>query len=83
MNSFSVTAGRGSGSCLGTETLQHVTTHPDLDDVRLFLAGWGYNSEAARTTPDADPRIRWLVRAGRLWHRLSRHEDRTRRGAPL
>jgi hypothetical protein len=54
-------AGRGFGSWLGTETLQHVTTHPDLDDVRLFLAAWGYNSEAARATADADPRIRLLT----------------------
>ena len=70
------------------ETLQHVTTHPDLDDVALFLAAWGYNTEAARGTAAADPWIRLLtleqfrrgtgelavtrlVRAGRLWHRLS------------
>ena len=43
------------------ETLQHVTTHPDLDDVALFLAAWGYNTEAARTTAAADPRIRLLT----------------------
>jgi hypothetical protein len=42
------------------ETLQHVTTHSDLDDVRLFLAAWGYNTEAARATAAADPRIRLL-----------------------
>jgi hypothetical protein len=38
-----------------------VTTHPDLDDGRLFLAAWGYNSEGARATADADPRIRPLT----------------------
>jgi hypothetical protein len=43
------------------ETLQHVTTHPDLDDVHLFLAAWGYNTEAARATAAADPRIRLLT----------------------
>ena len=43
------------------ETLQHVTTHPDLDDVALFLAEWGYNTAAARATAGADPRIRLLT----------------------
>ena len=43
------------------ETLQHVTTHSDLDDVALFLAAWGYNTEAARATAAADPRIRLLT----------------------
>jgi hypothetical protein len=43
------------------ETLQHVTTHPDLDDVRLFLAAWGYNTEAARAVARADGRIRLLT----------------------
>ena len=43
------------------ETLQHVTTHPDLDDVALFLAAWGYNTEATRATAAADPRIRLLT----------------------
>jgi len=38
-----------------------VTTHPDLDDVRLFLAAWGCNTESARATADADPRIRLLT----------------------
>jgi hypothetical protein len=42
------------------ETLQHVTAHPDLDDVGLFLASWGYNTSAARETARADPRIRLL-----------------------
>jgi hypothetical protein len=43
------------------ETLQHVVTHPDLDDVALFLAAWGYNTEAAREVARADPRIRLLT----------------------
>jgi len=30
------------------ETLEHVTTHADLADVRLFLAAWGYNTPATR-----------------------------------
>ena len=54
------------------ETLQHVTTHPDLDDVALFLAAWGYNTEAARAAARADPRIRLLTleqfrRGSRAW----------------
>ncbi|HVC64007.1 MAG TPA: HAD family hydrolase, partial [Candidatus Dormibacteraeota bacterium] len=60
------TAERGSRPRLAfvedrLETLQHVTTHPDLDDVRLFLAAWGYNTEAARAAARADPRIRLLT----------------------
>ena len=43
------------------ETLQHVTTHPDLDDVRLYLAEWGYNTEAARAFARGDARIRLLT----------------------
>ena len=43
------------------ETLQHVTTHPDLDDVALFLAEWGYNTAAARATATGDSRIRLLT----------------------
>jgi hypothetical protein len=43
------------------ETLQHVTTHPDLDDARLFLAAWGYNTEAARAVARADGRIQLLT----------------------
>jgi hypothetical protein len=43
------------------ETLLHVTTHPDLDDVRLFLAAWGYNTEAARVVARTDGRIRLLT----------------------
>ncbi|MGH7392575.1 MAG: HAD family hydrolase [Candidatus Rokuibacteriota bacterium] len=30
------------------ETLECVRGHPDLDDVRLFLATWGYNTARAR-----------------------------------
>jgi hypothetical protein len=45
------------------ETLEHVTTHADLDDVGLYLAAWGYNTEAARATAAADPRIRLLTLA--------------------
>ena len=45
------------------ETLQHVTTHEDLGDVGLYLAAWGYNTEAARATAAADPRIRLLTLA--------------------
>jgi hypothetical protein len=43
------------------ETLQHVTTHPDLADVTLYLAAWGYNTEAARAFARADARIRLLT----------------------
>ena len=42
------------------ETLQHVTTHPDLVDVELFLATWGYNTPATRAAARTDPRIRLL-----------------------
>ena len=60
------TAERGSRPRLAfvedrLETLQHVTTHPDLDDVRLFLAAWGYNTETARAVARADSRIRLLT----------------------
>ena len=43
------------------ETLQHVTTHADLDDVALYLADWGYNTEAARARARADARIGLLT----------------------
>jgi len=39
------------------ETLQHVTTHADLDDVGLFLATWGYNTPAIRASVPDDGRI--------------------------
>jgi hypothetical protein len=42
------------------ETLEHVTTHPDLEDVGLFLAAWGYNSERTRATAQASGRVRLL-----------------------
>jgi hypothetical protein len=59
------------------ETLQHVTTHSDLDDVSLYLAAWGYNTAAARAAAAADPRIHLLTleqfRAGRAsWDRGGR-----------
>ena len=38
-----------------------MTTHPDLDDVALYLAEWGYNTEAARAFARADTRIRLLT----------------------
>ena len=37
------------------ETLEHVTTHPDLADVGLFLAAWGYNTEETRARAVAEP----------------------------
>ncbi len=42
------------------ETLQHVTTHADLDDVGLFLAAWGYNTPKTRESARHDARIRLL-----------------------
>jgi hypothetical protein len=42
------------------ETLQHVTTHPDLADVRLFLATWGYNTPTARAAASGGGRVRLL-----------------------
>lgn len=42
------------------ETLRHVTTHPDLAGVGLFLAGWGYNTAAVRAAARDDPRVRLL-----------------------
>jgi len=43
------------------ETLQHVTTHADLADVGLFLAGWGYNTAQTRASVQDDGRIRLLA----------------------
>jgi phosphoglycolate phosphatase-like HAD superfamily hydrolase len=47
------------------ETLQCVrgcaATRSVLEAVRLFLAAWGYNTEAARDRARADPRIRLLT----------------------
>ena len=42
------------------ETLRHVATHADLDDVGLFLAAWGYNTPAARAAARDDGRIHLL-----------------------
>jgi hypothetical protein len=42
------------------ETLEHVTTHPDLDDVGLFLAAWGYNTAQARAAAQGCGRVRLL-----------------------
>jgi hypothetical protein len=42
------------------ETLEHVTTHPDLADVGLFLAVWGYNTAESRAAAVASGRIRLL-----------------------
>ena len=42
------------------ETLEHVTTHPDLADVGLFLATWGYNTEATREAAKKGGRVRLL-----------------------
>jgi hypothetical protein len=42
------------------ETLRHVTTHADLDDVGLFLAAWGYNTPETRAAAQDDGRVRLL-----------------------
>jgi hypothetical protein len=42
------------------ETLQHVATHADLDDVGLFLAAWGYNTPEIQASVQDDGRIRLL-----------------------
>ena len=42
------------------ETLRHVTTHPDLVDVRLFLATWGYNTTSTRAAAMDSGRVRAL-----------------------
>lgn len=39
------------------KTLEGIKTHGDLDDVRLFLAGWGYNFPAERQAAQRDGRI--------------------------
>jgi phosphoglycolate phosphatase-like HAD superfamily hydrolase len=43
------------------ETLQHVTTHPDLADVELFLAAWGYSTPETRATAERDSRVHVLA----------------------
>ena len=42
------------------ETLRHVAGHPDLGDVGLFLAAWGYNTPQTRAAVRGDGRIRLL-----------------------
>jgi hypothetical protein len=42
------------------ETLRHVTTHPDLRDVGLFLAAWGYNTPQTRASVRGPGRLRLL-----------------------
>jgi hypothetical protein len=42
------------------ETLTHVTTHDDLNDIRLFLAAWGYNTPDTRASLQHQGRIRLL-----------------------
>jgi phosphoglycolate phosphatase-like HAD superfamily hydrolase len=42
------------------ETLQCVRRHRDLDDVRLFLATWGYNTARTRDVARASPGIELL-----------------------
>jgi hypothetical protein len=42
------------------ETLRHVTIHPDLVDVGLFLADWGYNTPQMRASVQNDGRIHLL-----------------------
>ncbi|GAB4136624.1 MAG: HAD family hydrolase [Cyanobacteria bacterium J069] len=39
------------------KTLQTVQTQPDLADVKLFLADWGYNTAAERDAAQQDPQI--------------------------
>ncbi|MEB3355672.1 MAG: HAD family hydrolase [Synechococcales bacterium] len=43
------------------KTLQIVQSHPDLAEVHLFLAAWGYNTQADRDRAQADPRIHLLT----------------------
>ena len=42
------------------ETLEHVTTHADLEDVGLYLAAWGYNTPQTRAAAKASGRVRLL-----------------------
>ncbi len=39
------------------KTLQNIETQPDLQDVTLFLADWGYNTEADRSIAQHDSKI--------------------------
>src|SRR5262245_43247107 len=59
------TAAHGRRPCLWfvedrLETLRHVTIHPDLADVGLFLAVWGYNTPETRASVRHDGRIHLL-----------------------
>ncbi|NDJ22086.1 HAD family hydrolase [Nostoc sp. B(2019)] len=42
------------------KTLQLVQQQTDLEDVKLFLADWGYNTQAERGAAQNDPRIQLL-----------------------
>ncbi|MEH2466664.1 HAD family hydrolase [Nostoc sp.] len=42
------------------KTLQLVQQQIDLEDVKLFLADWGYNTQAEREAAQNDPRIKLL-----------------------
>lgn len=42
------------------KTLQSVQQHPDLNEVKLYLADWGYNTIAQREAIANDPRIQLL-----------------------
>jgi phosphoglycolate phosphatase-like HAD superfamily hydrolase len=39
------------------KTLQNIQKRPELADVQLFLADWGYNTERERDTANRDPLI--------------------------
>ncbi|WP_017318162.1 HAD family hydrolase [Mastigocladopsis repens] len=42
------------------KTLQLVQQQPDLNEVKLFLADWGYNTPTEKVTAQNDPRIQVL-----------------------
>ncbi len=42
------------------KTLQLVQKQPDLENVNLFLANWGYNTPLEKVTAENDPRIQLL-----------------------
>jgi phosphoglycolate phosphatase-like HAD superfamily hydrolase len=42
------------------KTLQLVQQQPDLEEVKLFLADWGYNTPTEKVTAQNDPRIQVL-----------------------
>ncbi len=41
-------------------TLQTISQQPDLNSVQLFLADWGYNTPAERSTAQQDDRVKLL-----------------------